>query len=111
MTASPRHPLIGKFVRYDGGDSTTSKFVADLGSGLMLAQRFSAPLTGRALAQSHVVVLASLAQSEFNEIFDSWEAFTHGNGRFCRARARARAPQGATRPIGVTSLPPSRLST
>jgi hypothetical protein len=22
MTASPRHPLIGKFVRYDGGDST-----------------------------------------------------------------------------------------
>ena len=53
--------------------TATSKFVADLGSGLMLAQRFS-PLTGRALAQSHVVVLASLAQSEFNEIFDSWEA-------------------------------------
>ena len=25
MTASSRHPLIGKFVRYDGGDSTFHK--------------------------------------------------------------------------------------
>jgi hypothetical protein len=70
------HPLIGKLVRLNSEDFDyycVSRFTADLGDGFLLARRLN-PLTGRELANSHIVALGLLAQPEMAEIYDEWAA-------------------------------------
>jgi hypothetical protein len=74
---SNQHPLIGKLVRFDTDDHEAhclSRFSADLGDGLMLATRLS-PRTGEPFDTAHIIVLSTIAQDEWTEIFDSFAAY------------------------------------
>ena len=72
MTAA-KHPLVGKIVRIDQGDYyQVSRFTADLGHGMMLARRIS-PHTGKDLRGEHVIVVAELTESDFTEIYESFD--------------------------------------
>lgn len=73
------HPLVGKFVSIDDEDHsahTVSRFLAEIGPGLMLARRIH-PRTGKDFNESHIIVLAQIAQDEATVIFDSWDAYEH----------------------------------
>jgi len=73
-----KHPLVGKILRYDTDDGEAymvSRFIADLGSGCMLAQRVS-PHTGKDLNSQHIVFLPSIAAQEMTEIYADWDVFT-----------------------------------
>jgi hypothetical protein len=72
-----KHPLIGKLIMLDSEDRqshTVSRFTAEIGPGLMLARRLN-PRTGKDFAESHMIVLAEVAQDEWTMIFDDWPAY------------------------------------
>jgi hypothetical protein len=78
--ATEKHPLIGKIIRFDTTPDheyyNTSRFIADLGDGLMLACRVS-PHTGADLDDKHIISLHAMADPEvWAGIYDDWDTLS-----------------------------------
>ena len=80
-TTTPKHPLIGKILRWDSDDGESfqiSRFVEDLGGGYFLMERLCPQhrhTQATTLGVKHVRSIDQLTLEEGADIFDSWDVF------------------------------------